>query len=139
MHEQLERREKIIGSSDRSFGLVIAAGFTLVALLPLWRPPHQPRWWALVIALGFAAFALLWPQRLAVLNKLWLRFGLALSAVVSPIVLGLLFYTTLLPVGLLMRVFKKDPLRLRPDRTAKTYWIRREPTGAAADSMKHQF
>jgi hypothetical protein len=139
VHEQLERQEKIKGSSDRSFGLVIAAGFTLVALLPLWRPPHQPRWWALFIALGFAVFALLWPRRLAALNKLWLRFGMALSAVVSPIVLGLLFYTTLLPVGLLMRAFKKDPLRLRPDRTAKTYWIRREPTGAAADSMKHQF
>jgi predicted membrane metal-binding protein len=139
MHENLERREKIKGSSDLSIGLVIAAGFALVALLPLWRSPHQPRWWALGLAIAFALFALLWPKRLAVLNRLWLRFGLLLSVVVSPIILGLLFYTTLLPIGLLMRVSGKDPLRLQPDRAGGSYWIRRDSSSAATDSMKHQF
>jgi hypothetical protein len=139
MHENLERREKIKGSSDRSFGLVIAVGFALVALAPLWRAPHQPRWWAIAIAIAFALVALLSPQRLAVLNRLWLRFGLLLSAVVSPIILGLLFYTTLLPIGLLMRVTGKDPLRLRPDRASGSYWIRRDSSIVATDSMKHQF
>lgn len=139
MHENLQRREKIKGSSDRSFGLVIAAGFTLVALLPTWRPPHEPRWWALPLAIFFALFALFWPNRLAPLNKLWLRFGLFLSAVVSPIVLGLLFYTTLLPIGLLMRVFGKDPLRLRPDHAGDSYWINRSSTGPSPQTMKHQF
>jgi hypothetical protein len=139
MHENLERREKIKGSSDRSFGLVIAGGFALVALLPVLHAPHQPRWWAIAIAVAFALFALFWPKRLAVLNRLWLRFGLLLSKVVSPIILGLLFYTTLLPIGLLMRLFGKDPLRLRPDRVGDTYWIRRDSSGAATESMKHQF
>ena len=139
MHENLERRETIKSSSDRSFGLVIAAGFALVALLPLLRAPHQPRWWAIAIAIAFALSALLWPRQLAVLNRLWLRFGLLLSAVVSPIILGLLFYTTLLPIGVLMRIFGKDPLRLRADRTSGTYWIQRAPPSAATNSMKHQF
>src|SRR5579863_4670272 len=139
MHENLERREKIKGSSDRSFGLVIAAGFAVVALLPLLHAPHQPRWWAFAIAIAFALSALLWPKRLGVLNRLWLRFGLLLSAVVSPIILGLLFYTTLLPIGVLMRVFGKDPLRLRADRTSGTYWVQRVSPSAATNSMKHQF
>lgn len=139
MHENLQRREKIKGSSDRSFGLVIAAGFTLVALLPLWRPPHQPRWWALAIAIGFALLALLWPKGLAVLNRLWLRFGLLLSAIVSPVVLGLLFYTTLLPIGLMMRIFGKDPLRLRADRGGSSYWILRNTADSSPHPMKHQF
>ena len=139
MHENLERREEIKGSSDRSFGLVMAAGFAVVALLPLLHAPHQPRWWALAIAIAFALSALLWPKRLAVLNRLWLRFGLLLSVVVSPIILGLLFYTTLLPIGLLMRVSGKDPLRLRQDRVSGSYWVRRGPSSAATNSMKHQF
>ena len=139
MHENLERREKIKGSSDRSFGLIIAAGFTLVALLPMWHQPHQPRWWALVLAFVFAVVALVWPRRLAPLNKLWLRFGLFLSSIVSPIVLGLLFYTTLTPVGLIMRLSGKDPLRLRRDPGSGSYWIGREVTDDSTRSMKHQF
>ena len=139
MHENLERQEKIKGSSDRSFGLMIAAGFALVALLPLLHVPHQPRWWAIAIAIAFALFALFWPKRLALLNRLWLRFGLLLSVVVSPIILGLLFYTTLFPIGLVMRVSGKDPLRLHPDRASGSYWIRRGSSSAATGSMKHQF
>jgi predicted membrane channel-forming protein YqfA (hemolysin III family) len=137
MHEDLQRREKIKGSSDRSFGLVIAAAFALIALLPTWHAPHQPRWWALVIGIAFATIVVLSPKSLAPLNRLWLRLGLILSAVVSPIVVGLLFYTTLLPVGLLMRASGKDPLRLRPEQ-ADSYWIRRDPTDSASD-MKRQF
>jgi hypothetical protein len=137
MHENFERPEKIKGSSDRSFGLVMAAGFTLIALAPLWHAPHQPRWWALGIGVAFGIVALVQAKWLAPLNRLWLRLGNVLSMIVSPIVLGLLFYTTILPVGLLMRAAGKDPLRLRPSR-ADSYWIRRDPSGSGSD-MKHQF
>jgi hypothetical protein len=139
MHENLDRREKIKGSSDRSFGLVIAVGFAFVALLPLWHPPHQPRWWALAVAVMFALFAWFWPRHLAVLNRLWLRFGLVLSAILSPVVLGLLFYSTLLPIGLIMRISGKDPLRMRPDRDSNSYWIKRDLAGVSQNSMRHQF
>ena len=130
MHENLERREKIKGSSDRTFGLVIAAGFALVALSPLLRASHQPRWWALAISIVFVAFAFLWPTQLALLNKLWMRLGLALSAVASPIVLGLLFYTTLLPIGMLIRLSGRtrfDCGRNPPLAAIGSHGIRRMP------------
>jgi hypothetical protein len=139
MHEDLQRREKIKGSSDRSFGFVFAALFALVAFAPLLRAPHQPRWWAAVIAIGFALVALLWPRRLALLNRLWLKFGLLLHAIVSPVVLALIFYVAIVPVGLLKRIFGNDSLRLKADRAAKSYWIERDPSNSALSSMNQQF
>jgi len=139
MHENFQRQEKIRASSDRSFGLVFAAVFALAAFLPLLRSPHQPRWWAAIIAIGFALVALFWPKRLAVTNRLWLKFGVFLHAIVSPIVLALLFYVAIVPVALLKRVFGNDSLRLKADRAAKTYWITRDPANSALSSMKRQF
>jgi len=139
MHENLQRRERIEGSSDRSFGLTFAAFFALVAFLPLLRSSHQPRWWAASIAIVFALLALLWPKRLAVPNRLWLRFGLLLHAVISPIVLALLFYAAIVPIGLLKRIFGNDALRLRADRAADSYWITRDSSDSVPGSMKHQF
>jgi len=137
MHENLQRREKVKASSDRSFGIVLAAAFALVAVAPLLRAPHEARWWAVPIALAFAAVAIGAPKWLAPLNRLWLRLGLFLSSIVSPIVLGLLFYVTLFPIGLLMRVAGNDPLRLRRG-GEKSYWIPRDPSISASD-MKQQF
>jgi hypothetical protein len=139
MHENFQRQEKITGSSDRSFGLVFAAVFALAAFLPLLRAPHQPRWWAAVIAIAFALVALLWPKRLAALNKLWLKLGLLLHAIVSPGVLALLFYGAIVPIGLLKRIFGNDSLRLQADRAANSYWITRDTSEAAQSSMKQQF
>ena len=76
---------------------------------------------------------------LAPFNALWFRFGLLLHRVVSPVILALLFFTTVAPVGLLMRAFGKDPLRLKKDRAADSYWILREPPGPSPESMKQQF
>jgi hypothetical protein len=139
MHENFQRREKIKGSSDRSFGLVFGAVFALAAFLPLLRAPHQPRWWAAVIAVGFALVALLWPKRLAVLNGLWLQFGLLLHAVIGPVVLALLFYGAIVPIGLLKRMFGNDSLRLQTDRATDTYWMTRDSSASAFSSMKQQF
>jgi predicted membrane metal-binding protein len=139
MHENLQRQEKVNGSSDRSFGLIFAAFFALVAFAPLLRAPHQPRWWAAIIAVGFALVALLWPKRLALLNRLWLKFGLLLHTIVSPVVLGLIFYVAIVPVGLLNRIFGNDSLRLKADRAAKTYWIARDASSSTLSSMKRQF
>jgi len=140
MHEDFTRKEAVQGSSDRSFGFVMAAFFGLVALFPLLHGPLSSiRWWALAIAAAFLAFALLWPAALRPLNRAWLKLGLLLSKVVSPIVLMILFYTTVTPIGLLMRWAGKDPLRLRRDRAAASYWIPRGPPGPSPDSMKQQF
>jgi hypothetical protein len=83
--------------------------------------------------------ALLWTAPLRPLNRAWLKLGLLLSKIVSPVVMMVLFYATVTPVGVLMRWAGKDPLRLRRDAAATSYWIPREPPGPAPNSMKQQF
>lgn len=140
MHEDLSREEIIQGSSDRAFGVVMACFFGIIGLLPLiFGSGPSVRWWALAIAFIFGALAWLRPATLAPLNRLWLRFGLLLSKVVSPVILGLLFFVTIMPIGLVMRALGKDPLRLRKDKSAASYWIVRDPPGPAAETMKNQF
>lgn len=137
-HEDFSRQEDIKPSSDRSFGLVIAAFFLIIAFWPLIHA-EPVRWWALGVAAIFAALTLLWTAALAPLNKLWMKLGVLLYRVVNPIVLGLLFYVTVTPIALLMRMLGKDPLRLRRDPDAPSYWIDRTPPGPTPESMKNQF
>lgn len=124
--------------SNRSFGLVFAGFFTIVAVLPV-LGGHAPRWWALAVGAVFAGLALAAPALLRPLNRLWFRFGLLLHQVVTPVVMGVLFFLTVTPLGLLMRATGKDPMRLRRDPAAASYWIVRTPPGPSADSMKQQF
>ena len=126
------------GSSNRTFGLVFAAFFGFVAVLPAWRG-EALRAWAAVTAAGFAVVALAAPHLLGPLNRLWMRVGSLLNRVVSPIALGVLFYAAVTPTGLLMRLFGKDPLRLRFDHEAPTYWIERVPPGPEPESLRNQF
>ena len=72
-------------------------------------------------------------------TRLWHRFGLLLNRLVSPLALALVFYLTVTPTGLIMRALGKDPLRLKRDRDAASYWIMRDPPGPAPDSMPRQF
>ncbi len=138
IHEDFGRVDRTKASSNRSFGFVIGGAFLLIGLAPLVHAPHQPRWWAILIGAIVAGIAQLRPKLLAPLNAIWFRAGLLLHKVVSPIILALLFFTTVLPVGLLMRAFGKDPLRLQNDRAADSYWILREP-GPSPESMTQQF
>ena len=126
------------GSSDRWFGLVFAGFFTIVGVLPILhgRPLHI---WALALAGAFLTIALALPALLSPLNKLWTKFGLLLHSFMSPIALGILFFAVVTPTGLLMRLLGKDPLRLRMDKAATSYWIARKPPGPTAESLKNQF
>ena len=137
-HEDFSRQEDIKPSSDRSFGLVIATVFLVITFWPLIHA-EPVRWWALAVAAVFASLALLWTAALAPLNKCWTKLGVLLYRIVSPIVLGLLFYVIVTPVALLMRLLGKDPLRLRREPDAASYWIERMPRGPAPESMKNQF
>jgi hypothetical protein len=137
-HENLVREDDVQSSSERAFGLVFGVVFTLVGLLPLWHAA-MPRWWSLALGATFAALAMLWPRALAPLNYLWFKFGLLLHAVVNPVVMALLFFTTVTPIALIMRAAGKDPLRLKLDPDAPTYWISRDPPGPAPDTMPRQF
>jgi hypothetical protein len=137
-HESFERTEAVKGSSNRSFGLVFAAVFAIIGLAPL-AFGGTVRPWALVAGAGFAVVALGFPGLLAPLNRLWLKFGLLLHRIVSPVVLGIMFFAVITPIGLLMRALGKDPLRLKRDASAGSYWIPREPPGPAPESLKDQF
>jgi O-antigen/teichoic acid export membrane protein len=137
-HENYDRDEKIDGSSNRSFGLVFAAFFGLVGLLPLILG-RAPRIWAFLPGALFLLAALFFPSVLGPLNRAWMRLGLLLHRVVSPIVLGIMFYLVITPMGLLMRAMGKDFLRLRPDPAAASYWIDRRPPGPAPEAFKDQF
>jgi len=138
LHEDFSRQEHVTAGSDRSFGFVFAGFFTLMSGLSWWRG-HTSWHWALPLAALFLAVALTKPGLLNPLNRLWLKLGLLLYKVVNPIVLGLLFFVTITPIGLVMRAFGKDFLRLRLDREAPSYWISREPPGPPPESMKNQF
>ena len=137
MHENFDRDEKISRASERTFGLTLGAAAVVVALLPLLRAPAGPvKWWLLVIGCVLVVLGLVWPKSLVPLNKAWLKLGLLLYGVVSPITLALLFYACVAPIGWIMRTTGKDPLRLRLDRASNSYWLTREsPPG----SMKNQF
>lgn len=137
-HEDLTREEEVEGSSDRSFGVVFAVVFLIVALLPLLHA-GAVRWWSLGVSAAFAVVAFTVPSILAVPNRLWMKFGLLLAKIVSPIALGILFYLVFTPIGLLMRLSGKDPMRLKADPNAKSYWIDREPPGPPPQSMTNQF
>ena len=140
MHEDFNRTEEVQRSSDRSFGLVIAAVFAIIAVVPLLRsPPGAIRWWAPVIALIFAGCALFWTAPLAPLGRVWFLLGLVLARIINPIVLALLFYVALLPIGLVMRLLGKTQFSLQRKPTVETYWIRREIPGPPPDTMRHQF
>ena len=138
LHEDLAREDDIVGSSDRAFGLTLAAVFAVIGVVRLVLGHSYAGWW-LGAAAVMLAFALAWPAALAPLNRLWLRFGLVLYKVVNPLVMGLVFFTTVIPIGLLMRALGKDPLRLRREPAAGSYWIAREPPGPEPDTMKNQF
>ena len=137
-HERLAQDETVVIGSDRVFGIVFAVVFTAIGLFPLLRGA-SPRGWSLAVAGGFLAVALVKPTWLAPLNTLWFRFGLLLQRVVHPIVLAVIYFAVVTPTGLVMRALGKDPLRLRFDPDATSYWIPRDPPGPEPESMKHQF
>ena len=137
-HEDLSRTRDAKGSSDRAFGLVFTAVFALVGLWPL-VSSHAPRVWALVVAAAFLGVAIARPALLAPLNRLWMRLGLLLNRIVSPLVLLVVFYLVVTPMGLVMRLLGKDPLRLKARAPGASYWIAREPPGPDPDSMPNQF
>lgn len=121
--------------TERSFGLVFAAVFAIVALWPL-TGDGGIRLWAIGISLIFLILAFVAPAKLKRLNVLWFKFGLLLGAIVAPIVMALVFLTTFVTIGGLLRLFGKDLLGQKLDRDAKSYWIKRTDL---PNSMKNQF
>lgn len=137
-HESHERTEILKTSSDRGFGLVFAAVCAIIAAFGLYyQTSHWPYW--ITAAALFLTAALVRPQILGPLNGLWTKLGLLLFAVVSPVVLAIVFYLWIWPIGLIIRICGKDLLRLQYEPDASTYWIDRDQTRPNSTTMKNQF
>lgn len=138
VHEDFSRDVEFKDLSNRAFGLTGAAALSLLGLWPLVQyRPLRP--WALAIAVVLLVLALFRPQLLGPANRLWLRLGRLMQRLVTPAVMALVFYSTVTPVALVLRLLGKDLLSLQIDRTASTYWIERRPPGPAPDTLRQQF
>lgn len=133
-----EQDEIVVGPSDRNFGFTMATVFALIGCLGLYKgSSHAPVW--LGIAAVFAALTLWRPQSLGLANRAWLKLGLLMYRVVNPVIMAILFFGAILPIGLLMRMFGKDFLKLRRDRSAVSYWLPRADPRPPSESMRQQF
>ena len=122
-------------SSEKSFGVVFSIVFLIIALYPL-ITSEGLRIWALVVSIIFFLLAFLAPKILVLPNKLWFKFGLLIGSIVAPIVMAFVYFVTVLPTGLIMRLLGKDLLKQKLDKNSNSYWVKRsEPMG----SMKNQF
>ena len=121
-------------SSNKNFGIVFSIFFLLIAIYPLTNN-NELRIWSLVIAIIFLALGLINSKVLTPLNKLWFKFGILLGKIISPLIMGLIFFVVVTPIALLMRLFDKDLLNLKFNKS-KSYWIEKnEPKS----KMKNQF
>ena len=125
-------------SSDRAFGLVFTVFWSIVAVAPL-RKGGSIRTWAVILAAAFLVCVLIRPTVLAPLNRLWQRFAGLLQTFTNTIVMTILYFSTVVPFGLIMRLMNRDVLRLKWDRACASYWIPRNPPGPQPESMKDQF
>ena len=137
-HEDYETRVETRTSSDRAFGIIFSAVFSIIAFWPV-ISDDSVRWWALTSSAMLFVISVARPSLLSPLNKMWTFFGVCLHRTVNPIIMGLIFYFVVTPIGVTMRLFKKTPLDLKFEPKAKSYWIERTPPGPPAENMKNQF
>lgn len=137
-HETVSSFRKIVLGSNRKFGLTFGAVFLFLGVSPLLRA-GSPRWALIAIAIGFFIAAICRPDWLMPLNSAWFKFGLVLNKIISPIIMGLLFFGVVAPFGWLLRRQGRDLLDLALKPEAETYWIQRDPPGPAQGTLSKQF
>ena len=129
----MDQKDIKIGS-NKSFGVVFFLVFLLISLYPLINDGNL-RIWSFVISIIFLILGILNSKILSPLNKIWFKFGLLLGKIISPIVMGIIFFIVVTPTGLILRLFQKDVLNLKFNNN-NTYWI--EKSGPKS-KMKNQF
>jgi len=130
----MNRENNIKMSSNKSFGIVFFVVFLIISLFPLLKG-EKVIFSLLIISIVFLTLGLLNSKILFPINKLWFKFGLILGSIISPIIMGIIYFFILTPTGLLMRLFGKDVLNLKWNKN-NTYWI--DKTGPKS-KMKNQF
>jgi hypothetical protein len=124
--------------TNHKFGWFFSAVFTAVAGYSYWKGLNTVVLVALIVATLFAATTLFMPQILAPLNRLWYGLGMLLGKIVSPVILGIIFFVLITPVSLITRLFGRDELRMKK-RHVVSFWIDRSPSGPPSDSFKNQY
>ena len=127
-------KEKIQISSNKSFGVVFFIFFFIISVYPLTKDQNIIIW-CFVISIIFLILGLLNSSVLTPLNKIWFKFGIFLGKIVSPLVMGIIFFLVVTPIGFFMKVLGKDVLNLKYNKS-KSYWI--EKNGPKS-KMKNQF
>ena len=120
--------------SNKSFGIVFFIVFFIISIYPL-LSHNEIRLWSLIISIIFLVLGLLNSKLLTPLNKVWFKFGILLGKIVSPLVMGIIFFFVVTPIGILMRILKKDLLNLKFNKKT-TYWIEKNDPKS---KMKNQF
>ena len=121
--------------SNKSFGIVFFIFFLLVSLYPLTND-ESIRYWSLTISIIFLILGLLNSNLLSPLNNIWFRLGILLGKLISPLIMGIIFFLVVTPISLIMKIIKKDLLNLKFRKDKETYWIEKtEPKS----KMKNQF
>ena len=120
--------------SNRSFGVVFFIVFLIISFWPLLNS-NDIRIWALAISIIFLILGLINSKILTPLNKLWFKFGIFLGNIISPIVMGIIYFIVVTPIALILKVFNKDVLNLKKTKNS-SYWINKEKYNS---SMKNQF
>ena len=131
----MKRNSNIKISSNRNFGLVFFIVFLIVTIWPI-TYDEPVRIWSAIISLVFLILGLMNSILLTPLNKLWFKFGIILGAIVSPVVMGVVFFLVVTPIGLIMKIMGKDLLNKKYDKKKRTYWIKRDKL---IGTMKRQF
>ena len=129
----MDHKDIKIGS-NRSFGFVFFVVFLLISIYPFLKDENI-RLWSFIISIIFLFLGLLNSNLLSPLNKLWFSFGLFLGKIISPVIMGIIFFLVVTPIAIIMRLFKKDLLNLK-FKENNTYWI--DKTGPKS-KMKNQF
>lgn len=126
--------------SERSFGIVFAAVFSIIGVWPSVFGHGGVRLWAILVGLAFLAVAFVHPGLLGPLNRAWFKLGIVLGRIVSPVVMAIVFFGVVTPTALALKLFGKDPLRLKKAPAGQpSYWLDRAPADPGNSSMKNQF
>ena len=131
----MTNKSKIKMGSNKSLGIVFFIVFLIIAFWPLVHE-NPIRVWSAIISIIFLFLGLTYSKILTPLNILWFKFGLLLGMIISPIVMGIVFFLVVTPIGFLMSLMGKDLLHKRYDNNKKTYWIERNKS---TSTMKKQF
>ena len=129
----MKKQNKPLQKNNISFGILFFIFFLFVGIYPL-KLGEVIRIWSVVFSLVFLIITIIKPNLFTPLNKLWIKFGILLGKIISPIVMGLVFFFVVTPIGIFVKILKKDVMGLK--RGASSYWINREDK---LQSMKKQF